>query len=285
MNNKRSLSLILQILHEEQPNLATKLEWLKTYFKQQDQVIIAFSGGLDSGFLSAIAYQVLNKNAIAVTADTASLPRNELKEAKRVAKEIGIQHRIITYDELANVDLVQNPVERCYYCKLELATHLLELRKKYPNATIIEGTNPSELKGHRPGFQAIQEHKIETPLVDADLTKSEIRIIARIMGLSIHDKPSSACLNSRIPYNTPITIEKLNRIEKAEIILRKLIKIKQIRVREHENGTLARIEITPQDRENIFNIDLLDAIGIRLKELGYKHVSFDVEGYRTGSMN
>lgn len=283
--SKRKLPQVIEILKEEHPTIAIKLDWLKAYFTQQQQVIIAFSGGLDSGFLASIAHQVLGKKAIAVTADTSSLPRKELGNAKLFAKEIGIHHQIIHYDELANENLRKNPKNRCYYCKQELASHLQQLKTQYPKATIIEGTNASELKGHRPGFEAVKEYQLETPLVEADLTKKEIRTIAQIMGLSIYDKPSSACLNSRIPYDTIITETKLNRIEQAETIIQSLTSIRQLRVREHARGELARIEIPPHKRDIFFNTDLLDRINHELKQLGFKFVTFDLEGYRTGSMN
>ncbi|MHA1838500.1 MAG: ATP-dependent sacrificial sulfur transferase LarE [Candidatus Ranarchaeia archaeon] len=285
MSRHRSVADVISYLKETHPNLAAKLAWLEDYFRRQEKVIVAFSGGLDSGFLAAVAYQVLGDDAVAVTADTQSLARDELRDAKRVAKEIGIKHRIIKYDELKNLQLVTNPENRCYYCKSSLAKHLKRIAEEYHGTTIVEGTNASDLTGHRPGYKALREQQIQTPLAQADLAKSEIQLIAKLIGLSIHDKPSTACLSSRFPYHTLITDEKLKRVEEAEKYIKKHAKVRQIRVREHLDGLLARIEVDPREREKFFDIGLLDSVTAYLKQLGYRYVTLDIEGYRTGSLN
>lgn len=269
----------LEITHSE------KYEALKRFIKEKgkDGVIIAFSGGLDSSTLASVAYEHLGTKAIAVTAESPAYPESELEDAKRVAKEIGIEHHLITSNELADEAFVRNPEKRCYYCKKGLLVALQTACKEFGFSAIFEGTNASELGGHRPGFKAITETvNAYSPWVEAGFTRDEIRTLAKNRGLSIYDKPSFACLSSRIPFESTITSERLDRIAKAEAFIKKVTNALQLRVRDHEG--IARIELGPGERPLFFNTISLDPIYEKLKEIGFTFVTMDLAGYRTGSM-
>lgn len=266
-------------------SLDDKYEKLKRFIQEKGKngVIIAFSGGIDSSTLAAVSYKVLGAKAIAVTATSPTYTSEELEEAKKVAKEIGIQLFTVETEEFLEESFVRNPENRCYYCKKELLKRLLEKAAECGFRSVFEGTNYSDLAGHRPGFEAVREMKsVYSPWFEAGFTKEEIRGIAARMGLSIKDKPANACLASRIPFHEQITREKLKRIEIAERTIKELTGIQQLRVRDH-NG-LARIEANRNERNKLCNIEVLDEIVNKLKEIGFKYVTIDAEGYRTGSM-
>jgi pyridinium-3,5-biscarboxylic acid mononucleotide sulfurtransferase len=266
-------------------NLNNKLKKLKAYIVEvgKDGVAIAFSGGVDSSTLAAITHQVLGEKAVAVIAQSATYTSEELADAKKVAAEIGIKLYLIKTNELENPDFAKNPENRCYYCKTELLQTIVKIAHEHGFKSVFEGTNASDLNDHRPGFKAVQEVKdVYSPWKINDFIKKEIRKIAKQMGLSVHDKPPLACLASRIPYNTQITAEKLSRIEKAEVAIKKIVAVKQLRVRDH-NG-LARIEVNKDERSKLCNLKVIDAVATALKELGFVYVTFDLEGYRSGSM-
>jgi uncharacterized protein len=268
-----------------EPKLAAKLEELKRYIaeKGKNGVVIAYSGGVDSTTLAAISYQVLGEKAVAVIAQSPTYTTAELKEAKQAAKDIGIKLYITLTDELKNPDFAKNPENRCYYCKKELLQKLLAFAHQHNYGAVFEGTNFSDLGGHRPGFKAVQEAEgVYSPWVDLKFSKDEIRQVAKSLGLSVYDKPAAACLASRIPFNEQITVEKLQRIEKAETVIREIVPVKQLRVRDH-NG-LARIEVGEHERALFLKEDVMDLVAVRLKRLGFKYVTFDLEGYRSGSM-
>jgi len=271
--------------HTLKITLSEKYEALKRFIKEKgkDGVIIAFSGGLDSSTLASVTYELLGKKAIAITAQSPTYPESELEDAKRVVKEIGIEHHLITSDELSNEAFVRNPENRCYYCKKGLLLALQTASKQFGITTIFEGTNASELGGHRPGFKAITETvNAYSPWVDAGFTRDDIRILAKNRGLSIYDKPSFACLSSRIPFGSLITSERLERIDKAEAFIKNVTKVRQLRVRDHDG--IARIEVGPEERQLFFNTASLDLIYEKLKEFGFKFITMDIAGYRTGSM-
>jgi uncharacterized protein len=262
-----------------------KYEELKRYIEEKgkDGVVIAFSGGVDSSTLTAVSHSVLGEKVVAVTAESPTYTPEELDEAKTVAKEIGIKLYVVETDELANEDFSKNPENRCYYCKKELLKRLKEVANELGFKAVFEGTNFSDLTGHRPGFKVVKEmENVYSPWVDTKFTKEEIRAVARKMGLSVQNKPPLACLASRIPYNERITTEKLERIGKAEHIVKEITGVQQLRVRDH-NG-LARIEVGRDERKLFCNVEILDRVLAELKTIGFKYVTLDLEGYRTGSM-
>ena len=262
-----------------------KYEKLKRFIKEKGKngVVVAFSGGIDSSTLAAVSHNVLGAKAVAVTATSPTYTPEELEEAKGIAKEIGIKLIVVETDELLDENFVRNPENRCYYCKKELLKRLLEKAGEMGFETVFEGTNFSDLADHRPGFKAVKEMKhVYCPWFEMGFTKEEIRGVAERIGLSVRDKPANACLASRIPFHERITREKLKRIGLAEQIVRELTGIRQLRVRDH-NG-LARIEVKRDERNQLCKVEVLDKIVSRLKRLGFKFVTVDAEGYRTGSM-
>jgi uncharacterized protein len=262
-----------------------KFAELKRYIaeKGKDGVVIAFSGGVDSSTLAAVSRSVLGEKVVAATANSPMYTSEELEEAKRTAKEIGVKLIVVETNELSDENFVKNPENRCYYCKKELLKRLREMANELGFKAVFEGTNFSDLSGHRPGFSAVQEmENVYSPWVASRFTKEEIRAIAKEQGFSFADKQANACLASRIPYHEQITAEKLVRIGKAEQLIRQLTGVKQVRVRDH-NG-LARIEVTKDERKLLCRAEVLDAIVENLKSVGFKYVTFDLEGYRTGSM-
>jgi len=262
-----------------------KLEKLKEFIREKGKggVVIAFSGGVDSSTLAKVSHDVLGDKAVAVIAQSPTYTSEELKEATEIAKNIGIKLYVIETNELANENFSKNPENRCYFCKKELLKSLTSFANKLGFQAVFEGTNFTDLSDHRPGFLAVQEAKnVYSPLKLNKFTKNEIRQLAKTMGLTVHDKPALACLASRIPFNEKITTEKLTRIDKAEQAVKALTGVKQVRVRDH-NG-LARIEVGKTERSLLCNLEVQDKISYELKQLGFKYVTVDLEGYQTGSM-
>jgi uncharacterized protein len=266
-------------------NLDEKSSSLKQFIaeKGKEGVVIAFSGGVDSATLASICREVLGEKVVAVIAKSPTYPSVELEEAKDVAKEIGIKIFIIETQEMLNKDFSNNPENRCYFCKKELLTQLLKLASAMGFKAVFEGTNYSDLTEHRPGYRAVEElPNVHSPWVKNKFTKDEIRELAKKRKLSVQNKPSLSCLASRIPYNQVITTEKLKRIEKAEQTIKEIIKVSQLRVRDHDG--LARIEVGKGEREQLCSTEILDKINNELKQLGFKYITLDLEGYKTGSM-
>ncbi len=241
---------------------------------------MAFSGGVDSSVLAALAQRALGDNAIAVTADSQTLAPGELDCAKGVAKEIGIRHIVISYDELAEPEFAKNPVDRCYYCKKGLLRELKKIAEQHGMNTIIEGTNISDLKAHRPGHRAVTEEGVYNPFVEFRVTKDEVREMAHKLGLSVADKPSMACLSSRFPYGQRITPEGLKRVGAAEDFLGKA-GFKVVRVRDHAG--MARIEIMPDQIARF--MEMREDVVSEFKRLGFSYVALDIMGFRSGSMD
>jgi len=260
--------------------LEKKLDSLKEILRSLESVAIAYSGGVDSTFLSKVAFDVLGDNAIAVTARSETYPRSEFEEAIEFAGKIGIKHETIVSEELDIPEFSDNPVNRCYYCKKELFSRLRDVAEERGFKHVADGSNYDDLDDYRPGMQAVEELDVRSPLKEAKLTKADIRELSKKLGLPTWDKPSFACLSSRFPYGNKITREKLSAVGEAEIFLRSL-GIRQLRVRHHDQ--IARIEVAEEDMEVLFQNR--EQIVKKLRELGYTYVTMDLQGYRTGSMN
>lgn len=228
--------------------------------------------------MALAAQRALGAGALAVTADYKTLAAEELETARRVAQEIGIAHKIIEYNELENPDFVRNDGMRCYHCRTELGAHLEAEAGKSGIAIIVDGTNIDDLSDYRPGIQALREHGVKSPMAELGINKEEVRRIAREYGLSVYDKPSNACLASRIPSGTQVTIEKLRKIESSELAIKSIFGVRQVRVRDH--GEVARIEVGRDELDRIFDPDKLALADAKLRELGFKYVTFDAAGYR-----
>jgi len=265
--------------------LDEKYEKLRRFIEEKGRngAVIAFSGGVDSSTLATVCHNVLGERAVAATAKSPTYPSEEMEEAEIIAKEIGIKHYVVETNELSNENFIRNPENRCYYCKKELLECLQDLAQGLGFKAIFEGTNFSDLSGHRPGFKALKEREnVFSPWVENEFTKEEIRALARKLGLSVYHKPALACLASRIPFGEQITEERLSRVGRAEQLVKKISGVLQLRVRDH-NG-LARIEVGRDERSRFFNDEILDKIAEELKQMGFKFVTMDLEGYRTGSM-
>lgn len=259
-----------------------KFNHLKGFLSSLKAICIAYSGGVDSTFLLKIAKNVLKDNVLAITATSPTYPHHELKEATELAKKIGVKHLIISSNELKIPGFSENSTDRCYFCKNDLFQKLKEEAEKYGIKNIADGSNCDDQKDFRPGRRAAEELGILSPLIEAGLTKEEIRYLSQQIGLPTWNKPSFACLSSRIPYYETITEEKLRRIENAETFLREL-GFTQFRVRHHDS--LARIEFIPEEMSLLNNIELRSLIHTALKNLGFSYVTVDLLGYRSGSFN
>lgn len=247
-----------------------------------ESVVVAFSGGVDSAYLALVAARALGERALCVTADSPSYPERHRAMARRLASEFGFFHEIITTDEVARPEYRANPENRCYYCKLELFGHLTTIARARGFRAVADGSNADDRGDYRPGRQAAREFGVRSPLDEAGLTKAEIRALSKHAGLPTWDEPASACLSSRIPYHSEVTPEKLRLIEQAEEALRAL-GFRVCRVRHHD--ALARIEIGRDEIARALDPDLRAAIGRALRAIGYRYVTLDLDGYRTGSLN
>ena len=240
--------------------------------------IVAFSGGVDSSVVAFAARKALGNNAIAITANYNTLSDEDLLNAQVVAEEIGIKHIIIKYNELKNSEFTKNDKLRCFYCRGELARHLINESRKLGAGLIVDGTNIDDLGDFRPGINAMRQHGIRSPLVEVGIKKDKVRFIAKSLNLSVYDRPSNSCLASRIPTGSQITRPKLGRIEKSESLVKSIFKVRQVRVRDHQN--LARIEVGRHEIQNLFDMARLDLLDSELKALGFEHVTIDIAGYR-----
>lgn len=257
-----------------------KLEHLEEIIKEKDSLVIAFSGGIDSSLVAKIAYDVLDEKALAVTLTSDAFSQRELENAKKIAKEIGVHHMIVKSSELGNEAFVKNSENRCYYCKKEEAVVLKRIANENRIKYIADGVNLSDFGEHRPGIKALDEEDIIHPLVEARIKKSDIKAMAKFLGLSNYNMPSTTCLSSRISYGEEITKEKLKMIEEAESFILSS-GFRQVRVRCHKN--VARIEVGKEEIEKVINFR--EEIVRRLKEVGFKYIALDLEGYRSGSMD
>ena len=262
--------------------LTEKLEQLRTLFKEMEQALIAYSGGIDSTLVAKIAYDVLGDRALAVTAVSPSLLPEELEDAKIQAATIGISHQIVQTHEMENPNYTSNPVNRCYFCKSELHDTLKPLALKLGYPYVVDGVNADDLHDYRPGIQAAKERGARSPLAEVNISKVEVRQLSQQLSLPWWDKPAQPCLSSRFPYGEEITVAKLQRVGRAEIYLRKL-GLKNLRVR--SDGDTARIELPPEQiKEFVLTTDLPTIVSA-FQNLGFMYVTLDLEGYRSGKLN
>jgi uncharacterized protein len=260
----------------------TNLDDLVNWFDDKNKVMIALSGGVDSALVAYAAFQKLGNSAIAVTADYKTLSEEELHTAKQICSEIGIQQLFLDYDELKNEKFTKNDSNRCFHCRMELGGRLIQLAKGYGVKVIVDGTNLDDLGDYRPGIEALKQNGIRSPLLETNFSKSKIRETAKLIGLSVFDRPSNSCLASRIPWGQRVTAEKLTRIEFGETIVKQLTKAKQVRVRDI-NGS-AKIEVDKK-MVSIFDDNILKQITEKLKMIGFIAVEVDPEGYKPGKIN
>ncbi|MEJ5309458.1 MAG: ATP-dependent sacrificial sulfur transferase LarE [Anaerolineae bacterium] len=257
-----------------------KVERVKAMLQEMESVLVAYSGGVDSTLLLKLALDVLGERALAVTTVSPTLPDYELAEAEAIAKQIGAQYVVLDKHEMEDARFLANTPDRCYFCKASVCRQLVEYAQQHGYRYVIDGSNADDIGDYRPGARAAREYGMRSPLQEAGFTKADIRALARDLGLPNWDKPSSACLASRIPYGDPITAEKLTQIGRAEGVLRDL-GLRQYRVRHH--GDVARIEVAQADFDVI--LTHREQVVAALKALGYAYVALDLVGFRSGSMN
>jgi len=270
-------------IQNEKPNgLPAKRERLFARLRELDSLLVAFSGGADSAYLAWVAHQTLGERALSVTALSPSFSAHDRAQAESFARQVGLRHESIATHEFENPQYVANNADRCYHCKTELFVELEKLASARNFAALAYGVNADDMQDFRPGHRAAREHQVLAPLLEAELNKAEIRELSRQEGLPTWDRPASACLSSRLPYGTPVTVQNLSQVERGEAILRAL-DFRQFRVRYH--GEMARIEIAPDELPRALKMNLEQTLVERFQRLGFTSVTLDPQGYRQGSLN
>jgi uncharacterized protein len=263
-------------------NAIAKEEKLRELFRDLDSVIIAYSGGVDSSYVAYIANAELGPRAVCITGHSASLPAYQAAEIDSVVEKFGFQHEIIQTEELENPGYRANNADRCFFCKDELYTKLELVARSRGIHNIVDGSTVDDIHDYRPGRQAAAQHAVRSPLIEVGLSKSEVRELSRKATLPTWDKPASPCLSSRIAYGTTVTIERLSKVDRGEEILREF-GFREFRVRHHDQ--LVRIEIAQAEMDRVLRKELIQELAARFRELGFKYVTLDLEGFRSGSMN
>ena len=264
------------------PDTQARLLALETRLGGLSDLLVAYSGGVDSAFLAATAYRVLGGRMLAVLADSPSLARADMEQARKFAESVGMPLRVICTEELENPEYQRNDANRCFHCKSELFTGMEGLAAELGFAHIAYGMNADDKGDYRPGQRAAQEHEVLAPLAEAGMTKADVRILSRAAGYAVWDRPAAPCLSSRVEYGREVTREVLAQVERAEDSMRQL-GFREFRVRHH--GELARVEIARAEMPRALDLDVLDAITAALRAAGYQYVTLDTAGFRSGSLN
>jgi uncharacterized protein len=266
----------------EYMSVIAKEERLRELFRALDSVIVAYSGGVDSSYVAYVANEELGPRAVCITGQSASLPSYQNAEIKTVVDKFRFHHEIIRTDELQNPNYSANNADRCYFCKDELYNKLESVARSRGIQHIVDGSTVDDLDDYRPGRQAAKQHAVRSPLIEVGLSKNEVRELSRRATLPTWDKPASPCLSSRIAYGTTVTIERLNKVDRGEEILREF-GFREFRVRHHD--TLVRLEIAAAEMDRVLRKDVVEQLAARFRELGFKYVTLDLQGFRSGSMN
>ena len=282
--------MITPLANQEKPALPindgdsvlVKEQRLRRLFKEMGSAIVAFSGGVDSSYVAFVATSELGANAWCVTGDSASLPSLQRQTIEDLTRQFGFHHELIETDELDDSNYTANNGSRCYFCKHELYTKLTDVARVRGVGFIVDGSTCDDLDDHRPGRVAAAEHHVRSPLIEAGMSKADVRILSNKAGLPTWDQPASPCLSSRITYGLPVTIARLTEVDRGEQILRDL-GFREFRVRHHDN--LVRLEIARAEMEGALSLKVLDELARRFRELGFTYVTFDLNGYRSGAMN
>lgn len=264
------------------PQMTAKIDAIVAQMRGFGRMVVAFSGGVDSSLVAALAFRALGDEAVAVTAVSETLASLELEDARQIAAQIGIRHELVSFSELEDEDFRANTSARCFFCQSMRFSQLQAMGQRLGVEVVASGSNLSDLGDHRPGLEAMRQLHIYQPLLEHEIDKAQVRTMARALGVSAWDKPAKACLSSRIPYGTEVTHERLRRIERAEEALHHM-GFEQYRVRDH--GGTARVEISTDEIEQALTPERLRAMSQRLRQAGFDRVSLDMVGYRSGSLN